>query len=131
MREFAPDLVGGKSASPSSNAATQEQWRYNKANERTSWPFADLACPRSLAARARRRCSGTRLHARSRAHDEPRRDRHRALALEWARLCIRRKLPGSNDLLLGRRSLRARRAVRELADQAGADRKSTRLNSSH
>src|SRR3546814_10615491 len=62
------------------------------------------------------------MHARSRAHDEPRRDRHRALAMEWARICIRRKLQGSNDLLLGRRSLRARRAVRELADQAGADR---------
>src|SRR3546814_10084985 len=30
MREFAPALVGGKSASPSSNAATQEQWRYHK-----------------------------------------------------------------------------------------------------
>src|SRR3546814_11257683 len=51
--------AGGKSAAPSSNAATQEQWRYNKANERTSWPSADLDCPRSLAARARRRCSGT------------------------------------------------------------------------
>src|SRR3546814_14662297 len=73
--------AGGKSASPSSNAATQAQWRYNKANERTSWPSADLACTRSLAARARRTFSGTRLPAQSAEHDEPRQDSHRTLAM--------------------------------------------------